>query len=549
MPRRGRELWYALAAIAGVTALYAFACRAGGRPARGLQPHRPRHRRRRIRPHAAHGDALLPAQAAHGRPLGQHGVVAQRSTWSPASWARTWCCCTQRCTSTGLAGLTTVLMVVVVVSGLVGRYIYTRLPRTASGGAPARRQALATWHLVHLPLTWALFARRLRPRRRRRSTTRPCSAETMRVRTVRETGLREGPPRLRLGHRHRRGGRPARRRARVDPGRRAGAVQPRPAERTGRRQAARRRDQPRRAGERLRRLSPGAVGRAHHGRRLPRLPHEACVPRCAPARASTARCPGAGGSPACDGCHPDHRGAGRGAHRARPRRASPTTSPASRCAATRRRPRATGFVCADCHPEDTLDLRPGRLRALPPRCRRGLHEAPRGDLRQGLPALSRRQRRDGADFDHSAVPFKLTGKHADVPVRRLPHRGALAPGHREHAAGLLLLPRRRTTSTTAPTAGAARTATPRTTGTRSRSTTTCSRSTTAARSASPPARPATRPARRATPATGATSTPRPTCAASTRVRASPSWPTASAATPAGARPRATEDAPSAPPAS
>lgn len=58
----------------------------------------------------------------------------------------------------GLAGLTTVLMLVVVASGLVGRFIYTRVQRTAVGGITAQRRALAAWHLVHLPLTWALFA-------------------------------------------------------------------------------------------------------------------------------------------------------------------------------------------------------------------------------------------------------------------------------------------------------------------------------------------------------------------------------------------------------
>jgi hypothetical protein len=102
----------------------------------------------------------------------------------------------------GLAGIATLLTVVVVISGLVGRYIYTVVPRVTSDGAPdaldrligryersglpdadlamatatqgdatvrrpaaerqerleARRSALATWRSVHLPLTWALFA-------------------------------------------------------------------------------------------------------------------------------------------------------------------------------------------------------------------------------------------------------------------------------------------------------------------------------------------------------------------------------------------------------
>ena len=72
----------------------------------------------------------------------------------------------------GLAGLAMLLTVVVVVSGLVGRYLYTRVPRAAArpggrGAAPPRRRpapgcckrrkALATWHTFHVPLTWVLF--------------------------------------------------------------------------------------------------------------------------------------------------------------------------------------------------------------------------------------------------------------------------------------------------------------------------------------------------------------------------------------------------------
>ncbi len=73
----------------------------------------------------------------------------------------------------GLAGLAMLLTVVVVVSGLTGRYIYTSVPRAVSGAEVAaseadvqrrlvrllrRRRALATWHMVHVALTWALFA-------------------------------------------------------------------------------------------------------------------------------------------------------------------------------------------------------------------------------------------------------------------------------------------------------------------------------------------------------------------------------------------------------
>jgi hypothetical protein len=70
----------------------------------------------------------------------------------------------------GLAGFTMLLTLVVVASGVVGRYLYTRLPRTQQGpGAAAgagdaarahlakRRRALAIWHTFHVPLTWVLF--------------------------------------------------------------------------------------------------------------------------------------------------------------------------------------------------------------------------------------------------------------------------------------------------------------------------------------------------------------------------------------------------------
>lgn len=67
----------------------------------------------------------------------------------------------------GLAGVTTLLTVVIVISGFVGRYIYTRIPRTAEGiviegslSAEALKQArhlLALWHTIHIPIGMALF--------------------------------------------------------------------------------------------------------------------------------------------------------------------------------------------------------------------------------------------------------------------------------------------------------------------------------------------------------------------------------------------------------
>lgn len=67
----------------------------------------------------------------------------------------------------GLAGVTTLLTVVIVISGFVGRYIYTRIPRTADGvviegslSAEALRQArrlMSLWHTIHIPIGMALF--------------------------------------------------------------------------------------------------------------------------------------------------------------------------------------------------------------------------------------------------------------------------------------------------------------------------------------------------------------------------------------------------------
>ena len=70
----------------------------------------------------------------------------------------------------GLAGATTALTIIIVVSGFVGRYIYTRIPRSLDGlelastgsqlqaAALARtRKALALWHAIHIPIGVALF--------------------------------------------------------------------------------------------------------------------------------------------------------------------------------------------------------------------------------------------------------------------------------------------------------------------------------------------------------------------------------------------------------
>jgi len=55
----------------------------------------------------------------------------------------------------GLAGVVTLVMVVVVLSGVLGRYVYTAGATEAPAG---ERQPLAVWYLLHIPLSAALFA-------------------------------------------------------------------------------------------------------------------------------------------------------------------------------------------------------------------------------------------------------------------------------------------------------------------------------------------------------------------------------------------------------
>ena len=159
MIRRNREFWYALAAIGATTAVYVVVYLRGG---------------------------LLPA-ASHlfGHGIGVLGFVMmlmtetlyssrKRSTsarWgSMAGWLR-FHMVTGMVGSymvllhpamrfRGLAGVVTLLTVVVVISGLVGRYIYTALPRAFDGESnrlAMTRSALATWRTVHVPLTLVLF--------------------------------------------------------------------------------------------------------------------------------------------------------------------------------------------------------------------------------------------------------------------------------------------------------------------------------------------------------------------------------------------------------
>jgi hypothetical protein len=165
------ELWYALAAIVASTALYAFAYVSAG--------------------------ALPRASSLIGHGIGIVGFVlmlatvtlySMRKLSTDARWGSTAIWLKAHMVTglvgpymvllhtsmkfNGLAGVAMLLTVVVVVSGLVGRYIYTRVPRTLDDAEAAtgtareeegdqiarRRKALATWHTIHVPLTWALFA-------------------------------------------------------------------------------------------------------------------------------------------------------------------------------------------------------------------------------------------------------------------------------------------------------------------------------------------------------------------------------------------------------
>jgi hypothetical protein len=67
----------------------------------------------------------------------------------------------------GIAGVTTLLTIIIVISGFIGRYIFTRIPRTMDGleiegglSQETLRQArrlMALWHTIHIPIGMALF--------------------------------------------------------------------------------------------------------------------------------------------------------------------------------------------------------------------------------------------------------------------------------------------------------------------------------------------------------------------------------------------------------
>ena len=56
----------------------------------------------------------------------------------------------------GLAGVLSLMVLVVVASGIVGRFAFTALPKVA-GAQPGARRALSWWYLLHVPVAAAMF--------------------------------------------------------------------------------------------------------------------------------------------------------------------------------------------------------------------------------------------------------------------------------------------------------------------------------------------------------------------------------------------------------
>jgi hypothetical protein len=67
----------------------------------------------------------------------------------------------------GIAGVTTLFTVIIVLSGFIGRYIFTRIPRTLDGleiegtlsqeALKQARRLMALWHTIHIPIGIVLF--------------------------------------------------------------------------------------------------------------------------------------------------------------------------------------------------------------------------------------------------------------------------------------------------------------------------------------------------------------------------------------------------------
>ncbi|HEX5725052.1 MAG TPA: hypothetical protein VFX98_06275 [Longimicrobiaceae bacterium] len=153
--RRPTELWLALGAIALATAVYLPLARGGPPPASGL---------------FGHGLGVLGfllmlfAETAYTWRKHVH-----REGWGPM---RRWL---QAHVFTGLvgpylvllhtafefrglAGVVALLVLVVVASGVVGRFAYTAVPKAGPAEPPGgARRALSLWYLLHVPVAAAMF--------------------------------------------------------------------------------------------------------------------------------------------------------------------------------------------------------------------------------------------------------------------------------------------------------------------------------------------------------------------------------------------------------
>jgi hypothetical protein len=186
MRRRSYELLFALGAIILITALYVSIARNGAPRAAGLVGHAIGtigflmmlsteilySLRKRARRHGL-GRVSYWLQAHIFTGIVGTYLVLLHSAWQ----------------FHGLAAVLTLLSIVVVISGFIGRYIYTAIPRTADGtvielenqerkiatsqstelldqryrphsrirSAAAARRMLAVWHTIHVPLSATLF--------------------------------------------------------------------------------------------------------------------------------------------------------------------------------------------------------------------------------------------------------------------------------------------------------------------------------------------------------------------------------------------------------
>lgn len=117
-------------------------------------------------------------------------------------------------------------------------------------------------------------------------------------------------------------------------------------------------------------------------------------------------------TPTCRGCHTDHRGVS-----ASLTVVDPETFPHELTRYSlrghERTAKGTRFVCADCHPRDLAHFDQATCAECHTSIDTGFmtkHEAAFG--MECL--LCHTGNRDGADFDHNKLPFKLVGKHAKV---------------------------------------------------------------------------------------------------------------------------------------